>query len=112
MNDRLDLSPLGMSDPEWRTLYESTVARLDSSLALRRRRTDPVTIVWGWRYPILFAAGLLLAVLVPVELALERRERNRERFATLVQMSGDAARGVRHLSGNELLNLVGRGNTR
>ena len=74
-DEPLDLSAL---DPErdpgrWRALIEGTLARLDLALEERSRRDDPLYVIATWRIPLLAAAASFILVLIPVEIALERR---------------------------------------
>ena len=106
---RLDLSALDPArDPgRWRAVLGATAARVDD--ALLRRRQDPLTLIAGWRRPVLAAAAAALLVLVPVEVALERREARRETVRALVSASTAWAREGRAPSGAELLRAMRTG---
>ena len=105
--EHVDLSALGMSESQWQSLYDGTMARIEGNPAFSERRNDPVTVVSGWQRPILAAAAILVAILIPVEFALEMRERNLERIQALAHVSSDVARGLRPPSAAELLKAIG-----
>ncbi len=106
---RLDLSALDPArDPaRWRAAVDATLARVDA--ALLRRRQDPLTLIAGWRRPLLAAAAAAVLVLVPVEVALERRESRLETVRGLVSASTAWARDGREPSGAELLRAMRTG---
>jgi hypothetical protein len=86
--DRIDLSPL---DPErdpaqWERFVQRTVDRVAPVLA-ERRSAVPLVVIAGWVKPLLIAAVLLLALLIPAEIALEARETRREQVKRLVTLS-------------------------
>ena len=87
-DDRLDLSPLDpMRDPaRWRAVVDSTLNRVDAVL-LQRAAQDPLTLIAQWTRPLLVATAATIAMLVPVELALEARERQTEQVERLVALS-------------------------
>jgi len=111
MNDdeRLDLSALDQErDPaRWRATVERTLARVDALLDERARRQDPLTLIAGWSRPLLTGAAMAVAVLVPVELALERREAGAEQVERLVSLSTDWAVEGRRPSAEELVRVLG-----
>ena len=86
-SDRLDLSPLDPTvDPaRWRAVTDATMARVE--LVLRARRQDPLTLIASWSRPLLVSAAVAVAALVPLEIALEARERREERVRRLVELS-------------------------
>ena len=86
-NDRLDLSPL---DPaadaaRWRAVMDATLERVE--VVLRARRADPLTLIASWSRPLLVSAGVAAAVLVPVQVALDARDRREEQVRALVDLS-------------------------
>jgi hypothetical protein len=88
-DDPLDLSAL---DPErdpgrWRALITDTLVRLDAVLEERARRDDPLHLIAAWRKPVLAAAAAVILILIPLEIALERRETWSERVERLVALS-------------------------
>ena len=87
--DPIDLSPL---DPlrdarRWEGVVSATLARVDAVLAERERRQDPLAQIATWRRPVLIAASVALALLVPVEVLLEMRETRMEQVERLVAIS-------------------------
>ena len=109
MDDRpLDLSALDPArDPaRWRAVLDATLTRVDGALA--RRRLDALTLIAGWRRPVLAAAAAALLLLVPVEVALERRETRVETLSGLVAASEAWAQG-RAPTGAELLRAMDTG---
>ncbi len=86
---RLDLRALDpMQDPpHWHSVVAATMARVDAVLAARAGADDPLDLIARWRRPLLVAAAAALALLVPAELALERREARTERVERLVEIS-------------------------
>ena len=86
-NDRLDLSALDpAADPaRWRGVMDATLGRVD--LVLRSRRQDPLTLIASWSRPLLVSAGVAVAALIPLETALDARERREEQVRRLVDLS-------------------------
>jgi hypothetical protein len=76
---------------------------------LLHRRQDPLSLIAGWRRPLLAAAAAALLVLVPVEVVLERRETRRETVQGLVSVSTAWAQEGRAPSGAELLRAIRTG---
>lgn len=110
---RLDLSAL---DPErdprrWRAVVEGTLARVDGVL-LARARPDPLSLIAGWRRPLLAAAAGAVLALVPVEVLLERRESRREPLQGMVSVSTTWAQEGRAPTGAELLRAIHTGSAR
>jgi hypothetical protein len=105
---RLDLSALDPAgEPErWRALVDATLQRVDVVLASRRR--DPLTLIASWSRSLIVAAGMMVLLLIPVEIALERREASAEQVRTLVRLSTSAALGEQQPSGEELSRALGR----
>ena len=85
----LDLSALDpmRDEPGWRRTMDAVMARVDVVLADRALGDDPLDLIASWRRPLLAAAATVVAVLVPAEIALERREAGRERLERLVTIS-------------------------
>ncbi len=88
-HERLDFSSLDPArDPEhWGALVAGTLARVDVALEGRARRDDPLHLIAAWRKPLLAAAAALILMLIPVEFALELRERRVEQVGRLVALS-------------------------
>jgi anti-sigma-K factor RskA len=82
---RLDLSPLEPDPERWARVMAATLVRADGALA--RRPADPLATIASWRRPLLVAAAVAVAVLVPVEFALEAREARAEQVERLVTLS-------------------------
>ena len=99
-DDRIDLSALATSADQdrWNAVVERTLERVSAVLAQPRAPVDPLFLIAGWIRPIVAAAAVLIAILIPTEIALESREETRERVERLVQLtsrlSGDRALGA------------------
>ena len=85
--EKLDLSALDpLRQPDrWQHVMDETMLRVDGVLAARR--TDALSAIAAWRRPLLVAAGILVALLVPVEIALEKREHDSESIERLTSLS-------------------------
>lgn len=105
-HDRLDLSALDPTrDPEhWERVMAATLVRVDAVLS--RRIDDPFTAIAVWKRPLLVAAAATLALLVPVELALELRESRAEQVERLVSLSSSWEDGGRPPSGAAFLRAL------
>jgi hypothetical protein len=105
----LDLSALDPArDPaRWRAVFDATLARVDD--ALLQRRQDPLALIAGWRRPLLAAAAAAILFLVPVEVALERRETRIEAIRGLVSTSTAWAAEGRTPTGAELMRAIRTG---
>jgi hypothetical protein len=105
---RLDLSALDPArDPgHWRAVFDATLSRVDDVL---NGRQDPLALIAGWRRPLLAAAAAALLMLVPVEVALERRETRAETVRGLVAVSTAWAQEGRAPTGAELLRAMNTG---
>lgn len=105
MNDEQDPIDLSALDPahepeRWHGVMDETLRRIDRVLAGRAR--DPLTLIASWSRPLTLGAGVAVALLVPVELALELRESEAERVQMLVQWSTRTALGDEAPSGADL----------
>lgn len=110
MDERpLDLSALDPArDPgRWRAVLQATRVRVDD--ALLHRRLDALTLIAGWRRPLLAAAAAAVLLLVPVEVALEQREARAETLRGLVAVSTAWAQEGRVPTGAELLRAMDTG---
>ena len=110
MDERpVDLSALDPArDPaRWRTVVGATLSRVDG--VLLDRRQDPLALIAGWRRPVLAAAAGILLLLVPVELALERRETRVKTVRGLVAVSTAWTLEGRAPTGAELLRAMDTG---
>lgn len=106
---RLDLAALDPArDPgRWRAVFDGTLARVDD--VLLHRRQDALTLIAGWRRPLLAAAAAAVLMLVPVEVMLERRETRVETVRGLVAASTAWAHEGRAPTGAELLRAMDTG---
>ena len=104
-DDRIDFSALAPG-ARWDAGVQRTLRRVEGVLLERARVEDPFACIAQWRRPVLAAAAAVIALLVPVEWALERRETGAERLQSLVQLSGEAVRGAPGPTGAELLSTV------
>ena len=104
----VDLSPLAAAaDPaRWQRVVDATLSRVDAVLEARERAQDPLTLIASWRRPVLIAAGVALAVLVPVELLLEVREARAEQVEALVTLSSGLTRSEAPPSGADFLRAL------
>lgn len=109
--ERLDLSALDPArDPDrWRATVDATLARVDGVLRERERRRGPLAEIAGWTRPLLAAAAVATAILLPAHAALERHVDRREQVRGLVALSTDWARGEHRPTGADLLRAVHRG---
>jgi len=107
--DRLDLSALDpLREPErWRGVVESTRARIDAVMEERERRRGPLLLIAGWTRPLLAAAAIAVALLIPLELALEAREAHAERVERLVSLSTEWTPGDAPPSAAEFVRVLG-----
>lgn len=85
----VDLSALDPMRDElhWPGVMRATMVRVDEVLARRVRGDDPLDLIASWRRPLLVAAAVAVAVLIPAEIALERREAAQDRVGRLVTVS-------------------------
>ena len=104
---RMDLSPLDpLEDPvRWQALLDGVQLRVDAVLADRSGQARPLIVIASWRRRLMLAAAVVIAALVPAELALEAREGDQERVRRLVAVSvlGDDGRPT----GAEFLRALG-----
>ena len=106
---RLDLSAL---DPRadtarWSAFLRETAGRVDAVMA--ERSTDPLTLIAGWMKSVTAATALVVAMLVPVEMVLERREAGQAQIDRLVQLSAEALRDGGIPTATELTQAVDGG---
>ena len=108
-DEKLDLSALDpMRDPErWRSFGVETMSRVDAVLRDRRAQADdPLLLIAAWRKPLLAAAAILLAALIPAEVALEMRESRLEAAHRLAVVSVEWVENARTPSGTEILSTI------
>ena len=108
---RLDLSALDprADNARWSSFVRSTAERVD--LVIARRNVDPLTLIAGWMRSVTTAVIVLIALLVPVELILERQETGREQVDRLVQLSAESIREGGALTATQLARAVDGGAT-
>jgi hypothetical protein len=105
--DPVDLSPLRPADEaRWQRVVSATLLRVDALLEARQLAQDPLTLIASWRRPVLVAAGIAVAILVPVELVLEVREARAEQVEALVTLSAELVRGETPPSGADFLRAL------
>ena len=94
-DDRMDLSPLDpMRDAvHWQMVMDATLSRVDTVLAERELRGDPLALIASWTRPVLAAAAVTIALLIPVGITLEMREAHAERVERLVALSAAVSVG-------------------
>lgn len=112
--DKVDLSALDpTADPgRWESFVEATLARADRVLDARRAaENDAFWLIARWRRPLLAAAAVFLAVLVPAEFLLEARESRAEAAHRLATVSITWAERNQGPSGAEILRTIAEGRT-
>lgn len=87
-DDRLDLSALAPDPERWPGVVAETLRRVDTILTEAVRADDPLLVIAAWRRRLLFAAAASLAILVPVEIMLERKEARHAPVERLIAVSG------------------------
>jgi hypothetical protein len=114
-NDKVDLRVLDpAADPgHWRSFLEATLARADRVLEARREaENDAFWLIAKWRRPLLAAAAMLLAAVVPAEFLLERRESRAEAAHRLATVSAAWVERDQGPTGAEILRTIAEGRTR
>src|SRR5687768_11858991 len=110
-HDPLDLSPLdpGRDPARWQRVVDATLLRVNAVLEARERAQDPLTLIASWRRPVLVAAAVTLAIVIPVELVLEVREARAEQVEALVTLSTEVVRAETPPSGADFLRALAAG---
>jgi hypothetical protein len=105
-NEPLDLSPLdpAREPDEWSATVRHTLERIEP--ILERREPDPLTLIATWSRPVLIAAAAAVAILVPVEVALEDREDRVEQVERLVSLSSSMQRPRPLPTGSDFLRAL------
>ena len=108
--ERFDLSPLDPNeDPvRWEAHTRETLRRVDGVMRQRDASDEALVVIAGWMKPVLLAAGVLLAILIPTEIALEARENRLERVARLVALSSGSLRADAPPSGQDFVRALAR----
>lgn len=105
MNDARPVDLKALEPEGWEVVVEATLRRTDDLLAARRR--DPLTLIASWSRGVTISAVVAVAILIPVEVALEVRENESERVQTLVRMSAQTALGAEAPTGEDLSRALG-----
>ncbi len=105
-NERVDLSALEPEAARWESVMAATMGRVEGLLAREAVRDDALITIAGWSRPLLLAAAAALLFLVPVEIALEKREARVEAARRLADASMSWAAADRAPSGNEILRTI------
>lgn len=114
-DDKLDLSAL---DPErdgarWRAVVDRTRSGVHAALDERaNRQQDAFGMIASWRRTLLVAAAAVLAVLIPAEITLERREARAESIHRLAVLSAASVRLDRVPTAAEILETIAEENRR
>lgn len=108
-HDPMDLSALHpMRDPaHWRAVVDATLVRVDAVLSAPPQ--DPLTLIASWTRSLVIAGAVVIALLVPVEIALETREARAEQVQRLVTLSADWGYGEPPPSGSDFLRALTEG---
>jgi hypothetical protein len=106
-HDPIDFSALEPERARWESIVQATRTGLDAALEAREDRArDPIGVIAGWRRPVLAAATLLVALLIPAELMLEAREARAESIHRLAVRSAAWVAGARTPTGAEILRVI------
>lgn len=105
MNDSASVDLKALEPEGWEVVLKQTLRRTDELLAARRR--DPLTLIASWSRGVTISAFVAVAILIPVEVALETREYESERVQTLVRLSTQTALGAQALTGEDLSRALG-----
>lgn len=111
--DKVDLTALDpTSQPgHWESVVASTLARVDRVLDARRdSENDALSLIARWRRPLLAAAAVFLAALVPAEFLLEERESRAEAARRLATVSVRWVERNQEPTGAEILRTIAEGN--
>ena len=106
-HEPVDLSPLDpMQEPDrWRAIVDATMLRVDEVFASQPE--DALALIASWRRRLIMAAAVAIALLLPVEFVLEKRESVAEQIQVLVRLSTRSALGEGLPSGAELSRALG-----
>ena len=108
-HEKVDLSIL---DPErdaakWQAVVTTTLRRVDEAVEARSAaREDALATIASWRRPLLVAAAASIAILIPVELALEARESKLETARRMANASLAWVDEARSPTGAEILRAI------
>jgi hypothetical protein len=108
-DEKLDLSALDPArDPtRWQAVVDATLRRVDVVLAHRSmREIDAFDLIASWRRSLVAAAAVVLAVLIPAEIALEIRESRAEAIHRLAVLSASSAQHHQAPTAAEILRTI------
>lgn len=103
----VDLSVLDpMTDRgRWHAYVNATMLRVDNAIASRPQ--DTLTMIANWSGFLTRACLVVLALLLPIEVLLERRETGAEQIQQLVQFSMQSTVGKELPTGADLSRTLG-----
>jgi hypothetical protein len=107
MNEEpVDLSALDATADaaRWEAFLVAAMMRADATLAARMQ--TPADLIASWSRPLLLAAAVVVALLVPLEILLEARETRTQQIERLVTLSVDWANGGAAPSGSQLRGVL------
>jgi len=110
--EKMDLSALDpMREPErWQRVVEATLARAERVVDARRdSANDAFWLIANWRRRLIAAAAVVIAALIPAELALEVRESRLEAVHRLATVSVSWVERDVTPSGAEILRALAEG---
>ena len=100
----IDLTALEPDAARWEALIHAALVRTDD--ALEARSDTPLVLIAAWRRPLLVAAALFVALLVPVEVVLELREPRTEQVERLVTLSEQLGRAESSANARQFLRAL------
>ena len=106
-HDPIDLSPLAPGGARWDAIVAGTAAGVHAVLEARAgTKSDPIVLLASWRRRVLATAAAILAILIPVEFAMEARESRREPVHQLALRSAVWAASSEAPTGSEILRAL------
>lgn len=110
-NEKVDLSSLAPDPTRWQAVLQATMTRVERTMD-DKSREDALVAIAGWSRPLLFAAAAALAILIPIEFALERQEAKAAAARRLASVSVAWIATDRTPSGAEILRTIAEGGER
>ena len=108
-DDRVELSALAPADDgRWEARVAATLLRVDAIVAGRATSEDILSLIARWQRPVLATAVVVIAALIPIEFALERREQRTESVRAMAQLASRSLEGAQLPSGAELRAAMSR----